>query len=374
MSGPSRPERLAGRLRGQAAYCDQYSPFYSRLLRHMADDALAEGPTWALLGPTLDDPPGFVPQLGLLAVVHRRVLLGEVPALAARYPSVGGDGDADAAWPALREVLATGGPTLTAGLRHVPQTNEVGRAAPLMGGLLTVAAETGLPVRLREIGSSAGLNLRLDHFWYEAGGVGVGDPESPVRFVDCWERATPPFDAALTVVDRRGCDRSPVDATSEDGRLSLLAYVWPDQTERFGLLRAALDVAAAVAVTIDRADALAWLPAQLANPRAGAATVVFHSVVLQYLTADERARLAALLADAGRAATPDAPLAWLRLEPAALTDGFVELRLTRWPGGDERVLARASFHVGPVEWLAGQASSDSSSPPSASTARRDAEA
>jgi hypothetical protein len=374
MTERAGPERLAERLSGQAAYCEASSPFYSQLLRRMADDARARGPTWDLLGPTLDDPPGFVPQLGLLAAVHRRVLLGEVPALAAHYPSVGGDGDAGAAWPGLHDVLATREPGLTVRLRHIPQTNEVGRAAPLIGGLLTVAAETGLPVRLLEIGSSAGLNLRLDHFWYEAGGSGFGDPDAPVRFVDCWERGTPPFDAPLVVTDRRGCDRSPVDATTEEGRLSLLAYVWPDQTARFGLLRAALDVAARVPVTIDQADALAWLPGQLSSLTEGTTTVVFHSVVLQYLTPADQARLAALLRDRGRAATRDAPLAWLRLEPATLTDGFVELRLARWPEGDERVLARASFHVGPVEWLAGQASSDASRAPSPSTARRDAEA
>ena len=54
--------------------------------------------------------------------------------------------------------------------------------------------------------------------------------------------------------------------------------------------------------------------------------------------------------EAGEAATPDAPLAWVRLEPEALTDGVRDslrmvLDLTTWPGGERRVLAHTDGHV-----------------------------
>jgi hypothetical protein len=343
--------RLATRLRTHAAFCvTGPSPFYGTLLDRLAADVEAGGPTWDLLGPSLDDPPESMPQLRLLGAVHALVLTGEAPDLAARYPSTGGDGDAAAAWPALAALLGTRADDLAPWLTRPPQTNEVGRAVALISGLLVVAAETGLPLRILEVGTSAGLNLRLDHFWYESGGRGFGDPSSPVRFVDAWADATPPLEVPMRVVERGGCDRDPIDPTSETGQLVLLAYVWPDQPERVALLRRALNVAARVPVPVTRADVFDWLPTQLAAATPGVATVVFHSIFALYLTTDERARLAALLAEAGARATPAAPLAWLHLEARTLRDADAALSLTTWPGGEERTLGRAAFHLGPVRW------------------------
>ncbi len=369
---------LAIRLRAQADWCAaRPSPFYGALLYRMATDTEQRGPTWDRLAVTVDDPPGYLAHLGLLAGVHHLVLAGEAPELAAHYPSTGGDGDAEAAWPALRAVLATRGEALDPWLRKRPQTNEVGRAAPLMSGLLEVVAETGLPVRLLEIGASAGLNLRLDHFWYQAGDRGAGDPSSPVRFVDLWEGGAPPFEAPLRVTERAGCDRAPIDVATEAGRQTLLAYVWADQTDRLERLRAAFDIAARVPVSLDRAEALEWLPERLADPPAGTATVVFHSIVMQYFSDADAARFRGILAEAGASATASAPLAWLRLEPRRVVDADAELRLTTWPVGRDRHLARTSPHLGPVVYGGGdpdQAPSDSSSSPTRPIARDDASA
>ncbi len=353
MSGDARA-RLGARLRGQAAYCAAgRSPFYGELLEHLAADAEAGGPTWDLLGRTVDDPPAHVPQLRVLGAVHRLVLAGAVPELAARYPSAGGDGDAAAAWPALRSLITARHDELAPWIDRPPQTNEVGRSAAMIGGFLTVAAETGHPLRILEVGASAGLNLRLDHFWYQSGARGFGDSASPVRFVDVWEGRAPPFDVPMTVSSRAGCDHDPIDPTSDAGRLALLGYVWPDQAARFALLRGALEVATRVPATVERADALEWVAAQLAEPHPDQATVVFHSIVMQYFAPDDAAEFAAVLADAGARATRSAPLAWLRLEPNSATElTHAELRLTLWPAGEEQLLAYAGFHGAPVEWEA----------------------
>ena len=58
-----------------------------------------------------------------------------------------------------------------------------------------------------------------------------------------------------------------------------------------------------------------WLAGRLAEPVPGVATVVFHSIVWQYLPPATRTAIADALAHAGAAATPEAPLAWLRMEP-----------------------------------------------------------
>ena len=63
---------------------------------------------------------------------------------------------------------------LRAALDQPPQTNEVGRAAALIGGLLILTHRFALPIRLFEIGCSAGLNLRADYFRFRyPGGNGV---------------------------------------------------------------------------------------------------------------------------------------------------------------------------------------------------------
>jgi hypothetical protein len=335
----------------QLAASTMGAPFYGELLERMAHDVTAGGPVARFLVDQLDSTYQEAVPLRFLGGVHRLVLAGQAPELAARFPSVGGDGDAATAWPALVATMNAHADAIRDALTRPPQTNEVGRSAALVGGFLVVARETGLPLRVLEVGSSAGLNLRFDRYWYESDGLGYGDAASPVRFTGLWEEGRPPFDAPITIAERRGCDRDPIDAGGEDGRLTLLSFVWPGQSERFSMLRAALDVARDTPVAIDRADIPAWLARQLDEPAPERATVVFHSIVWQYLTDDERTTAEAALAAAGGRATNEAPLAWLRLEPSAdLT--HTELRVTTWPGGDERLLARCHYHLGPVQWVA----------------------
>jgi hypothetical protein len=280
------------------------SPFYGTLCELMAADARVGGPVFDVLGPHAAETFERVYQLRLMGGIHRIVLEGRAPELARHYPSVGGDGDIRAAWPTIRDLIAAQPPEVRDELTHPVQTNEVFRSTALLGGFLLVARDTGLPLRVLELGSSAGLNLRFDHYRYEQAGAAFGPAGSPVRFVDPWSGAMPPLDVARTV-----------------------------------------------GAPIDRADLVDWLDVQLAEPRAGCATVVFHSIVWQYLTDDVRTAARARIESAGSMATADAPLAWLRLEPSGTGRiGKPELWLTQWPGGDERLLATASFQVGPVDW------------------------
>jgi hypothetical protein len=150
------------------------------------------------------------------------------------------------------------------------------------------------------------------------------------------------------VGSRSGCDTNPLDAGSEGDRLTLKSFVWADQTARLRLLDGALRVAQQVPASVDTADAPRWLERRLEDARPGVATVVTHSIVLQYLGLERRARLIDALRRAGERATQQAPLAWLRMEPAG---DHAEVHLTTWPGGRERLVARSGFHGNAVEWL-----------------------
>ena len=128
-----------------------------------------------------------------------------------------------------------------------------------------------------------------------------------------------------------------------------MSYVWPDQPERFKLLEDAIAVARRVPAPVDEADAVAWASAQLEHAEPGTATVVFHSIFIQYLPPADRAALQGVIVAAGRRASPDAPLAWVRMEPAG---DRAEVRVTHFPGGDEMVVAEAGFHGRPVRFAA----------------------
>ena len=88
---------------------------------------------------------------------------GSAPELAAYYPTVGGTWSSQAS-EAVLAFLAARGDEVRPLLDQAPQTNEVGRAAALVGGLLRLTERWQLPVRLWEIGASAGLNLQADRF------------------------------------------------------------------------------------------------------------------------------------------------------------------------------------------------------------------
>lgn len=360
-------------IRQQAAACQQLgSPLYAVLLEHLAQDTAEGGQAGAaVLAGHEDDPGPSALALRLMAAVHRLVLTGEAPALAAHYPSVGGDGDPEAAWPAFRDVLIKRREQVRAGLASPPQTNEVGRSAALFGGLLQVVAggRTGsLPIRLFEIGASAGLNLLADHFTYRAadggqwpavggptGGPDLGakgpDGDSGVLLDPAWDGVPMTGAPGIRMAERGGCDLNPIDASTDEGALSLLSCVWPDQSARLERLRSALAVARAVPVELVAAGAGDYVDAlELAE---GTHTVLWHSVMWQYLPQAEQQRVVERLQVLGRGATATMPFTHLAFEPRRLEPGgphrFVVAAMS-WPGGQEQILGEAPPHGVPVTW------------------------
>ena len=201
---------------------DLGSNLYAEVLDAVIADVGADGPCAAILRPHEGEPFGSALPLRFLGSVHRLVLQGRAPRLAAHYPSAGGTPG-----PSLADdfvaTVAELRPEIEARIGNGVQTNEVGRSAALVGGFVEVARRSGLPLRLLELGASAGLNLRWDRFWYDTGGSTFGDPTSAVRFVGVWDDPPPVLDdVAVAVAEREGCDRSPIDPI-ERGRAPQLA-------------------------------------------------------------------------------------------------------------------------------------------------------
>jgi hypothetical protein len=345
LPGPEdAPAHVAAQLREQAEACAVMgSPLYARLLERAAQDVLERGPLWSVLSAHLAPGRGNAVALRLMAAVHRLVLTGAAPALAAFYPSAGGGGDVGSAWPAFRALVAERADLVTRLVERRCQTNEVGRAAALAHGFLELAATHTRPLRLLEVGASAGLNLRWDRFRYAGGGVAWGDVNSPVDLTGLWHDPPRQMPSAVAIAERSGCDLAPLDPLDPEAVLALRSSVWADQTTRLLRLEGSLAVAASEPATVEPASAEAWVAERLERPAPGTVTVVYHSVVAEYLPAPVFAAFERTLHAAGARACVETPLAWLRLEPSTSVRHHA-LTLTEWPGGRERRLALCGAH------------------------------
>lgn len=343
--------KLVESFRTQADACGALgSPMYAALLGRLADDIERGGVTSRVLAGHEDDPGPSALALRLLGSVHRLVLERRADRLALFYPSVGGTWDLEGGWAAFEQLLTEQPGVVREWLDRAPQTNEVGRAAALTGGLLRLSHR--LPVRLFEIGSSGGLNLLADRFAYvDVSGTTFGDPAAAVLLEGAWqgEPLTPWPD--LEIVERVGSDVKPVDVSTPEGRLTLTAYVWPDQTRRHERLRGAFALADQTQVDVRRQDAVSFV--EEIEPREGATTVLWHSVMWQYLAPADQETLAARIEALGAAATASAPFAHLFLEPTRRTPDSPHdflVVLTEWPAGERRILGEAHPHGVPATW------------------------
>ena len=342
-------QELAGVFRTQAGICGAMgSAFNQALGERCAVDLDAGGRSAELLSPWFgrDARRLFADAVALrwLGAFHDRALRGVDPPLTLAYPAPGRPGDPPAAWSAIETAMRDDPAELASFMQHEPQTNEVLRSACLLPGFLAIARATGLPLRLLELGASAGLNQFWDRYAYDFGAGGVwGEPASPVRLAAEWRGPAPDLDQAVSVASRAACDRSPVGLEDSAARRRLRAYVWPDQFERLGRLDAAVALARRERVTVERADALAFTRDRGA-PQPGLATVIYHSIFWQYLPQETQRGLADVIEAFGAQAKAEAPLAWLRMEPVAGNPSQIEVRLTLWPSGEERRLGACSPH------------------------------
>lgn len=281
--------------------------------------------------------------------IHSLHLAGEAPELAPIYRGV----PIDTA-PIIEQVMFTHEARLLPWLDGPPQTNEAGRSSNFIAAMLWLAGQ-GLPARFEclEIGSSAGINLMIDRYGYDLGGVKVG-PEAPVMaFKPGWKGAPPP-DVPFTFAFLKGCDVAPVDLTDPAQALRLKAYIWPEHTIRFERMEAAIAAANERKPVLVRMNAADFVEVELAKPQEpGVTRVLMHSIVWQYVPEDQQQRVIAAMEAAGARATAEAPLARIALE-ANRTVHRHELRVRYWPdGGEETLLARAHAHGADIEWLAG---------------------
>jgi hypothetical protein len=324
------------------------SKMYATLFHELAEDYRWGGRTFAILAGRSDQPVHDATPLRLAGALHRVVLSGRDSRLARHYPSMGGKPRPDFAVDFIgymRDHLDE----IESGLESQVQTNEVGRCVvPLTVSHWLTSLGINEYEHL-EVGASAGLNVNFDHYYAGVKTLRMGDPESAVRFDGSWFDGMPDVPkTAARVVRRRGVDPFPIDLSNEDEELRLLSFIWPDQRERFERVKAAIQIAKEFPPLLDRGSADTWVAAQLARERPQA-TVIFHSIVWQYMGREVQHGLRNALQQAGASATEHNPVIWVRMEPAG---PVADVRATIWKGDEpeEYLLATIGYHGQNMAW------------------------
>jgi hypothetical protein len=233
------------------------------------------------------------------------------------------------------------------------QTNEVGRCSVLMPALALIASEVG-PLGHVDVGASGGLNLLLDRYAYryrvDGSETTVGGP-SPVVLTADVRGDMPIPDDVPAIVAHCGVDRRPIDVTDPAEAQWLEACVWPDQTDRFRRLVAAIELAREHPPELLTGDAVAMLRPAIERVGASAHPVVTNSWVLNYLTSAGRTAYLAELDAIGaqRALTwvyAEAPalIPELPNEPDPIDAHRTVLSMVRWRNGERTVTHLATCH------------------------------
>ncbi len=293
-------DRLPEAFRFQAKACgDLGSPFMQRLMNLLADRLQPDRPVtrkmfnWpGDLGPLGESVP-----LRVGSALHALALL-ERCGMHDVFPPH--EQDDETLWGAIEWALTDEAAFISTWIDSPPQTNEVRRSAVLIAAGQWISERYKLPLVLREIGSSAGLNLHFDRYALEVDGTVFG----------------------------------------------LLSYLWADQNYRMELTRSAITLCD---TPVLQGDAVDWLDSLSLTQ--GAMTMIYSTVAWQYLSGPQQERGRAAIETLGKAATKKAPLAWFRMENDGSGKGAA-LTLRLWPGDLSLKMGRADFHGRWINWKA----------------------
>lgn len=286
--------------------------------------------------------------------MHERVLLGLEPELSVLYADnqVRGVGVVfvEAVLKArdrLQPILST----------RFTQTNEIGRVAIIAPALAAISNRDNFT--LIDVGTSAGLTLRLDDCFIDYGSHGsLGPRDSKVRVKSDVLSGNPPRQS-MPIGRRIGIDRNILNPANEDDARWLLACVWPD-TGRLDRTRAAIELAASRPSELIEGDALESLSEVLSSVHGP--VVVTTTWVVAYMDIEYRARLSADL----MAASQQRDIYWISAEAPGVVSHLPEVlppeidgpvpsvvglvTFTKGEIAESRVLAHAHSHGSWIWW------------------------
>lgn len=307
------------------------SPLYAHLI-----DLTIRNPELMRVIQRIDNRP---PPNVYLAAIHFLLMEGRSPHLAGYYQSLEDkplpvEGVDDAF---IEFVLANEEAIVHLANRRYTQTNECRRCVALLPGVMTSPFDT---FHLVEIGTSAGLNLALDHYRYDFDGLGWG-PDTSVR-LSAGVPGDRPRLRPIEIGRRVGIDINVIDRNDPDDRRWLDALVWPEHDERRDRLRRALEVTSGMDLELVEGSVLDRLEQVLTDLPGNEPVVVMNSFVLLQLDPGQRLEVEQIV----EAARSTRPVYRVSLELVHMEDDWARLEV-----GDQLELAdlgRAHPHG---EWV-----------------------
>ena len=257
------------------------------------------------------------------------------------------------------------------------QMNEVARCTQIALGIAAASGGSADPVALVDLGTGAGLGLQLDRYRYQVGADTYG-PAAAGLSLACDVRGPiiPPPAELPRIATRVGVDLDPVGLEDPAARAWLQACT-PPEASALSRLAAAVDIARRHPEPVIAGDVIDALPGVLGSIPRQQRIIVVDAYMAVFLPEDRRARLAGILAQAGR----DRSVIWLSLDPLVplgpsgrdsvqglpLPPGlirdyqhggvFAVLGARIFDGAGDRgyLLARAHPSGGWIQWLSGGA-------------------
>jgi hypothetical protein len=288
----------------------------------------------------------------LLSAVHFLLLRGARHLLREYYPTLGGTRTGAEVFPLFRDFALGHGEAVRRLVEtRVTNTNEVGRSAVLRAGFGALAEEESRPLYLIEIGPSAGLNMIWDRYGvrYRKDGAAVAEVLPHAKLVlscDLKSGRVPPVNIMPHIAGRVGLELNPVNLADQDDRDWLRALVWPDQPQRLSRLQTAIGMFLERPAEVRGGDALALLPAALAQVPPGAGICVYHTIALYQFSPQMRQALRDLLVTAGLSR----PVWHLSFEFAGGSDYAVNLTHHQDGVVRARTLGLAQPHGAWIDW------------------------
>lgn len=231
-------------------------------------------------------------------------------------------------------------------LSRSTQTNEPGRCACLLPAL----AQFEEPLAIIEVGAAAGLCLIPDRYGYDYGRTQLPAVEDVAPVFPCKASDQTPIPPSLPAIAwRAGLDLNPLDVRSDEDMQWLKTLVWPEQTDRFSRLEAAIAVARRDPPNVIAGDLIEATEALAAQAPTDARLVIFHTAVLNYVAPEVRKEFATLVNDIGAE--------WLANEGASILPEVASMNMLEdRPGAfvlshNGRAIARTGPHGQFVDWL-----------------------
>ena len=173
---PAGLDRVVESIEQQIGWCRDFaSPFTAMVLELIRDNLVRGGALVALVVPWPGEPMRDVLALRLAGGLQMMARTGLAPRLVPFYPAGSANPDRAGFAREIEAAVAANAAYVRDFISRPPQTNEIGRSAALMPAYAGIARRTGLPLRILEVGASAGLNMMWDRFRYRLGEHELGE-------------------------------------------------------------------------------------------------------------------------------------------------------------------------------------------------------